>query len=218
MAPKSKYKENEFLSKLPASKGKVVIAVVLIAVMALMWAKVFFNKGPATANAQATETIEQLQQELQQQNQPQVNISFVDLPYIKGKNDVLKRDVFKIENIAAFPWSQPPEKGNVEVDNNDDSSQKSDERIIREIADKLTVEAISTDKNGVPYEVFIQNKVLKVGSILPVKYKGSLYEFNVIEIQKSKVVLGWNECTVTLKMSEVYSTELESDLELELER
>lgn len=207
------------MSKLPASKGKVVIAVVLVAVMALMWAKVFFNKGPANANAQTSTTIEELQQELmQQQNKPEVNISFVDLPYIKGKNDVLKRDVFKIENTAAFPWSLPPDKDNVRIDNNDDSSQNSDERIIREIADKLTVEAVSIDENGVPYEVFIMNRVLRVDSILPIKYKGSLYEFNVIEIQKSKVVLGWNECTVTLKMSQVYSTDLESDLELELER
>ena len=82
-------RSNKIVSRLAAEKKKTVCALCLIALMAFMWVRVLFKKGPESV--EATPTAKKLDSEFK--------VSFVELPEVEGRNDVLTRDFF-----AANGW------------------------------------------------------------------------------------------------------------------
>ncbi len=182
---------SRLFSRLAAEKKKTVIAVCLIALMVFMWAKVLAKKTPQSAEAAATA------QDAGQSNS-ELKISFIELPKIKGRHDVLAADFF-----AANDWRNFTKDGEgrnltgireVSVVSGDDS-----EEVVRRVAQKLKLEAIGLGKNP---RAFINNKLLSVGDKLLISEGANMYECEVVEIEEHAVFMRCGEAEITLKLTQ----------------
>ena len=85
-------------SYLAAEKKKVVLALSLIVLMAVMWVKVLTKNSPNAADAGL---IAQLI-ESQNQSEPEIEVTFIELPRIEGRNDSITRDFFASNGWRTF--------------------------------------------------------------------------------------------------------------------
>jgi hypothetical protein len=200
MIPKHKNPvTGDLINHLPVKKSKIIIAAVLMSVMAMLWVRVIFGAKTDKVVNTKPKIVSGKTQNIAEQPQPKV--SYVKLPVVPGRNDVLTRDIFSPENWKAFDWDQSKDSDNVEIDSSEDDGRMMHEKNLREIAQNYTVDAISTDQQG-QIQAFMIDDVVSVGSTLIVEHKGYSYEFIVLEIKTEEVVLGWKNCTVTLQMSQ----------------
>lgn len=190
----------DLLGHLPAKKAKIIIAAVLMTAMVFMWVKVLFGENTKDAKGVVLGSADARNQSAKPDEKPVVKISYVQLPVVPGRNDVLAKDIFTSQNWIAFDWGDGENAGNVEIVSPDENGRQMHENNIRQIAERVTVDAISADQSG-KIQAFIQDDVVSIGSKLTVEHNGYAYEFIVIEIQTDKVVLGWKNCTVTLQIA-----------------
>jgi hypothetical protein len=191
----------DLLGRLPTKKTKVIFAVVLMAVMAFMWAKVLLAEKTKKENNHAPASLAAQNQSQELEQKPRINVSYVKIPVIPGRNDVFTKDIFTPENWNAFEWDKDDKSENVEISPQNDDGRLVHEKNVRQIAESVTVDAISTDQHG-RVQAFIRDDVISFGSKLKIEHNGYIYEFIVTEIEQDKVVLGWKNCTVTLQMSQ----------------
>ena len=174
---------DRLFGQLAAEKKKTIIALCLIAVMALMWVRVLGKKTPNTAGAalRGEEVIEG-------QSNSELKISFIELPNVKGRNDVLIRDFFTVDggNLSSA--------GEVNVVSRDGGGE-----VIGRIAEKLKLEAIGVGE--IP-RAFINDKLLAVGDKLPIVDGGNTYECEVIGIEENTVSIRCGEVEITLKLTQ----------------
>jgi len=182
---------SRLFSRLAAEKKKTVIAVCLIALMVFMWARVLAKKTPQSAEAAA------MAQDAGQSNS-ELKISFIELPKIKGRHDVLATDFFAANDWRNF--TRDAEGKNltgvreVSVVSGDDS-----EEVVRRVAQKLKLEAIGLGKNP---RAFINNKLLSVGDKLLISEGADMYECEVVEIEEHAVFIRCGEAEITLKLTQ----------------
>jgi len=173
---------NRLVNQLAADKKKTLVASCLIAVMVFMWAKVMSGKGPKSAEAASS------YRQAHEQQGPESKVSFVEMPSVKGRNDVLTRDFFKV-NGEVF--------GNTEEVN---MISKTSEGDISVIVEKLKLEAIELGRNP---QAFINNKLLSVGDSLLVRDGSNTYECEVVSIEKNTVLIRCLEAEITLKFKSI---------------
>jgi hypothetical protein len=178
---------NRLLVQLTADKKKAVIAFGLISVMVFMWAKVLGGTGP-----QAAKAAPQAQTAGVEQSDSELNITFAELPKVKGRNDVLGRDFFAIGS-----WKDFTAEGNGEVNV---VSIDGSEEVAREAAERLTLEAIVFGANP---QAFINDKLLAVGDRLNVVDGANKYEFEVTGIEEKRVRVRCGEVEIALKLAEI---------------
>ncbi|MBN1392922.1 MAG: hypothetical protein JW947_08985 [Sedimentisphaerales bacterium] len=192
---KQNLKNNGSQSKLPgrfgAEKKKAVIAACLIVVMVSMWVRVFTKKGPQSAVA--TPTAENVTDD--QMNQ-KLNITFIELPKVKGRNDVLTRDFFTVKDW----WDFTRDGGDNSVNDKGISTvfNKNRKEAIRRAAGKLKLEAIVQGENP---QAFIDDKLLLVGDKFSVKDGANTFEWEVIEIRDDRVLIKCGETDATLRLT-----------------
>jgi len=181
---------NRLVGRLAAEKKKTVTALCLIALMIFMWARVIGKKAPVTA--EAAQRKENMGQDVLDSNE-ELNISFIELPKIPGRNDVLTRDIFAANGWSNFIRNEEnPDNKEVGV-----FSKDGNEEIVRLIAQKLKLEAIGLDGNP---QAFINGKLLSVGDKLLVRNGGNKYECEVVEIAENVVVIKCGEAEIRLKV------------------
>lgn len=182
---------NRLLSQLAAEKKKTALALGLIALTAFMWIRVLGKKTPAGANAASTGQ----QVDSKGQSDSQITISFVELPKVPGRNDVITRDFFDPVGWRGFvkDGETKNQAGN-EVDHV--STDASGEEIAR-IADRLQLEAIVLGENP---QAFINDKLLSVGDKLPVRDGVNTYECEVVKIEERKVFIKCRGTQIKLKL------------------
>lgn len=182
---------NRLVGRLAAEKKKTVTALCLIAVMIIMWAKVLSRKSPATAAAA-------LRQEVvnDEGSNVELNISFIELPKVEGRNDVLTGDFFAVGDWQEFIGNR--EGKNLTEDVNVVS--KRNREVMKRVAEKLKLEAIGLDGNP---QVFINSKLLSLGDTLLVKDGGNTYECEVVSIEENAVLIKCGEAEITLKLAKV---------------
>ena len=176
---------NRIMSQLAAEKKKTITALCLIAVMVFMWVKVLGGKTPQSA--EATLMAQKANLDTSRVNS-ELKISFIELPKVKGRNDVLTRDFF-----AADGW-QVMRGGEVNVVSKDGS-----EGVVTRIAKKLNLEAIGLGKNP---QAFINDKLLSVGDKLLVRDGVNTYECEVIGIEENTVSVRYGEVEIQLKLAQ----------------
>ena len=191
---KSDQSGNKILIHLAAEKKKVILALSLIVLMIGMWVKVLTKSSPKTADAgMIAELIE-----LQNQTEPEIKVSFVELPQVQGRNDSITRDFFASNNWQTFIGGNGHESVGVEDINI--VSKDNDQEVIRKVAENLKLEAIVS--NDVPL-AFINDKVVRAGDKLFVSDGIDTYECEVVEIKENTVVIECRESQITLKMTKV---------------
>ena len=203
MNPKTQNVNNPsgLLGGFGADRKKMIIAAALISLMIFMWARVILSsKAGNNASAAGAETQAAIEN-AQQQNAEEINIDYIELPVVSGRNDKLSRNFFDADNFTAFPLdpdgSYVPGSGSR---NNGDSQDQN--RNIDQIVQTIKVDAIIVGDESGKGEVFIAERLLSNGSTFDVNHKGRIYEFEVMEVFESKVVLKWKDVTVTIKMSQ----------------
>lgn len=183
---------NRLVGRLAAEKKKTVTALCLIALMVFMWARVLGKKTPVIAAAS------QRKENVVQDVNVELKISFIELPKIPGRNDVLTRDFFAADGWRNFIRNEK-NPGNKEVNV---VSKDGNEEVLRRIAEKLKLEAIAIGSYGNP-QAFINGKLLSVGDKLLVRNGGNKYECEVVGIEENVVVIKCLEAEITLKLTKV---------------
>jgi len=181
---------NKLASRLAGDKKKTVIAICLIAVMVFMWVKVLGKKTPAAAEASPIS-----KDVTNSRSNSTSKISFLELPEVKGRNDVLTRDFFASSDWQGFTRDGASLTGVGEVSFSKDGS----EGIVRRIAEKLKLEAILTGENP---QAFINDTLLRVGDKLFIKDGVKAYECEVAGIEQTKVFIRCGKSKITLKLAE----------------
>jgi len=178
---------NRLVSRLAAEKKKTVTAVCLVAIMVFMWARMLSKEVPSTATAALRK--EDVKQD---GSDTELNITFIELPKVAGRNDVLKRDFFVVDDWQKFMKSEEGEN-KTGVEDVSVVSTRNKEAMIR-VAEKLKLGAIGLDGNP---QVFINNKLLSVGDKLLVKDGGNTYECEVVCIEENMVLIKCGEAEIT---------------------
>jgi hypothetical protein len=183
---------NKLFSRLAAEKKKTAIAVCLITVMFFMWVKVLGRKGPQSANAAVV-----AQEVTDGQTKPELKISFMELPKVEGRNDVLTRDFFAVGNWRDFMRGGEGKSGGIEEVSV--VSRNGGEETARRVAEKLKLEAIVLGENP---RAFINDKLLSVGDKLFVRDGTNTCECEVAEIEENMVFIRCGEAEVTLRLTQ----------------
>jgi len=176
---------NKIVSQLAADKKKTVAAVCLITVMVLMWMRVLGKKTPEIASAAGMGQVN-----VMNNSKSELEISFIELPKVKGRNDVLARDFFDADGWQDFV--KDGKTGEVSFASGDVG-----EEAIRVVAKKLRLEAIVMGENP---QAFINDKLLSVGDKLLVKEGGDIVECEVFGIEEETVFIRCREAEITLKL------------------
>jgi len=176
----------KLVNKLAAEKKKSVIALSLIAIMAFMWIRVIGGKTPQAGEAALLANTAAVEEKVE----PELKVFFVELPNVKGRNDMLTRDFF-VAGSQGFGI----EEVNV-------ASGGSEEKV-RRIAGQLKLEAIDSGKNP---QAFINDVLLKAGDKLSVKDGRSVYECEVVRIEKEAVLIRCGDSEITLKIEQASVT------------
>ena len=156
---------SSIMNRLAADKKKVVMALCLVSVMVFMWGRVLSGKGANSAEAAAKNN------QLSSQQNSEIKISFVELPKVQGRNDVLSRDLFT------------QGKGQLS------SSKKN--------CEKFKLEAILS---GEQEQAFINDRLLIEGDKFVVSDDSGEKEYEVIEITQNSVLLKSDESQIILKL------------------
>ena len=182
---------SRFVSQLAAEKKKTVCALCLIGLMVFMWVRVLGKRGP-----QGTEAALIVREAAGSQSNSELKISFIELPKVKARNDVLTRDFF-----AANGWRDLlrdarglTDVGEVGVVSGDGSRE-----VGRRIVEKLELEAIMSGENP---QVFVNDVLLSVGDKLPVRDGDNTYECEVIGIEADRVFIRCGQTEIQLKLAE----------------
>lgn len=183
---------NRFLSQLAAEKKKVSIALCLIAMMAVMWARVLTKKGPQGADA--APAIEQT--DVEDQLNEAMKLSFVELPEVPGRNDLISRDFFALDGWQDF---KPGEEENDTVEIEELSVTPIDEsgRVAAIVKQHLRLQGIVMGRKP---QAFINDKLLSVAERIVVTDGAGTYECEVTEIRESSVLIRCREAEIVLKL------------------
>jgi hypothetical protein len=157
-----------------------------------MWVRVLGKKGPQSADAAVM-----AQEVTDGQTKPELKISFMELPKVEGRNDVLTRDFFAVGSWRDFMRGGEGKSGGIEEVSI--VSRKGGEETARRIAEKLKLEAIVLGENP---RAFINDKLLSVGDKLFVRDGTNTYECEVAEIEEDMVFIRCGETEVTLRLTQ----------------
>ena len=183
---------NRFFSGL-AAQNKSVTVLCLVAVVAFMSVRVLIRRTPEAA--EATSMTEEI--DVEGKSNPELKISFIELPEVAGRNDVITRDFFASDGWQDFVGGEVENLVGTEQVNF--VSKDGDEEVIRRVAEQLRLEAIVLSKNP---QAFINDKLLSVGDTLPVGEEVDKYECEVVEIRGNTVVVRCREAEITLKITQ----------------
>lgn len=183
---KNNLASSRLLQQLVLDKKKAIFALSLICVMGFMWIKVLVGGEPAGAKAAMTKEI------TQENKQQEVKIGFIDLPEVKGRNDVLSRDFFDVDARSLIGT----EVDIIFSDENDGVG------VI--LSEELKLEAIAMGRQP---QAFINDKLLVVGDEFFVSNEVSTYECEVIGIEENKVFIKCGETEIVLKLLETEASQ-----------
>ena len=188
---------NGLIGQLTAEKKKAVAASCLVAVMAIMWVRVLTKQAPEAAEAAfVTEQLNAEEAPIQK-----LNVSFIELPKVAGRNDVIARDFFASNDWRHFEGEKKRNLAVIEEVNIVSKNGNENEEVIRKVAEKLKLEAIVVLSNNP--RAYINNKVISVGEKVLIRDGVDTYECEVIEIKENKVVIKCRQAEVTLKLTHV---------------
>ncbi len=175
---------NKVIKQLTADKKKSITAICLIVVMAFMWIKMLAGKKPNAAKAEISQT-----KTVEDQPDTELKMSFIELPNIKGRNDVLARDFFR--------FSEKDLSASNEIRVVSEQNGKREE-VVRRVTERLRLEAIGF---GQKPQAFINDKLLSIGDKLFIKDGANKYECEIVEIKENNVLIRYGKSLITLKLS-----------------
>ncbi len=180
---------NNIFNRLAAEKKKTIFALCLIALMVLMWVRIFAQKAPEAAQAALTAN----QEGVKEQEGPQVKITYIELPQIQGRNDVIARDFFDPNGWIDFmPGGERSAGGKRAGIDRDSMNVQS-----RLMQAGLNLEAIELGGNP---RAFINGRLLSIGDKFVISDGNDNYECEVSRIEKNLVFIRCEGVEIELKL------------------
>ena len=179
-------KMSVIFDQLAAEKKKIMMAVCLVAIMGFMWMRVLLRQGPQDAGA-GTQVVSSDTGHIKE-----VEYSYVELPEIEGRTDVLKRDFFAVDS-----WRKLT-KGAVSEGETEDAEDA--DGYIQKLKSSLRLEAIL---EGDDPKVFINGELFTKGSTLSLDIVGKKFRCKITEIRDSEVVLSCFGEVIKLTLSDM---------------
>lgn len=184
---------NQLVSRLAAEKKKAVLAMGLIALMAFMWIRVLGRKTPGPADAASMAQ----HGDSRGQSNSHIKISFIELPKVPGRNDVMTRDFF--DPLGWRSFAKNGEGGNQAGNEVNRVSTDASGEVVRRIMQKLQLEAIALGENP---RAVINDKPLSVGDKLLVRDGVDTYECEVVKIEERKVFMRCRGAQIKLELGQ----------------
>jgi len=181
------------LRYLAADRKKTVVAVCLFAIMSLMWIRVLTGKKPSSTGAAPASPGPQAAPQ-----QSNLNVRFVALPKVLGRNDYINRDFFAARDWDVFRQSSRGQNANTGTEVHVVSSSHAQEVAIR-VAQKLRLEAVLWSENP---QAFVNDELLAVGDKLAATDGSDTCEFEVLRIDEDAVLIGCRGTQLTLKLAQ----------------
>lgn len=185
-------------SPLHSLSPKTIVAIVLIALMGILWLRVLTNgkSGPASAQAAALQN----ETPVTPATMP-LRITSVALPVLEGRNDTLHCDFFSPDNWPDFGQPNDTSRATASLSEEQRLEQQRTQ-FFDKLPQKLNLDAIFHAGDSLPARVCIDGKILTLGQSLTVKHDTENYELTVSEIGENQVVLTWKHWSVVMKMAQ----------------
>jgi hypothetical protein len=169
---------------------KTIAAVVLVAVMGVLWARVLLRSGPDTALANSsTATIDLAGQE---NAESAIQIRAVDLAEIPGRQDTIAADFFRADRCLT--WGQKTESAAPTTKAADN------QRLVNELIKAIALEAIIKDAQGNAEKASINGSLVVAGSVLQVPVRNEMHSVRVMTIEPGHVQLSWQDHSIDIEM------------------
>ncbi|HUV67222.1 MAG TPA: hypothetical protein VMW24_25255 [Sedimentisphaerales bacterium] len=181
------------LGRFAVEKKKAVTTTCLVIVMIVMWVRVLTKNTPEVVEAVSPTSVSSVASP----SDTAVKVSFLELPVIAGRNDVITRDFFVADGWRNFVGGR---RKFADIEEVNVLSQNGSEEVIKKVAEKLRLEAIVLSKNPL---TCINNKVLYIGDRMLVNDGNDKYECEVAVIEENTVVIKCREAKITLKLVQV---------------
>jgi hypothetical protein len=191
-APQKTDRKKAAVAKNAAQRKKLIVAMCLLAVMAILWVRLFAGKSKPKAATAEMITAAAAAPVVSAGEQ----VMFVDLPVIDGRHNTLANDFFdaKFFNELSSQESAGSETNGFKGNSNSGS--------ITAAVDAMELVAIVNDTKP---QAFIEDKLLEEGQSFRFVFHEQGYEFKVIKIYDNKVDLECNGIKVTKKIPELSS-------------
>jgi len=180
-------------SRVAAEKNKAIIAVSLLAVMVIMWVKVLVGRDPQSAEAAPL-----AQQAAGGDEKVKLDVSYVELPVVSGRHDVLARDFFDGEKWRRVVGAARKQRSG-DIKETDVVSEGSSGKNIEKVLKNLDLQAIWWDEDP---QAYINGKLLSIGEELTVPDKKECIRCMLVRIEQKAVLIRCGNIEVTLKLAE----------------
>ncbi len=183
----------QILGRLAVEKKKAATTACLVIVMIFMWVRVLTKNTPEVAEATSPTTVSNVEGP----SGEAAKVSFLELPKVAGRHDVITRDFFVADGWRHFAGGR---RKFADIEEVNVLSQNGSEEVIRKVAEKLRLEAISLSKKPL---TCINNKVLYIGDRMFISDGNQKYECEVAAIEENTVVIKCREAEITLRLVQV---------------
>jgi len=169
------------LAQLRGRRKKPLFAVALLVIMAVMWLRVFGDKGPQTADA------DQPAEPGAANAKIEIEIAYVQLPKVPGRNDCISRDFFALDSSLG-------NRTEVEMVQGDDTNS-----IVRTLTKQVRLEAIVL--GGKPH-AFINDKYLSAGDRMLIRDGSDEYDCEIVSIEENTVMIRCQQTEIKVKLAQ----------------
>ncbi len=158
---------------------KMIVAAVLLTLMAALWLRVSALKNDTTEKT--------------------IHLQPVSLPVIAGRHDRLQGNPFVMDRSR---WIRPDGATDLQPSGKSgaDGLVQKDQANLQRISQRLVLQAVVRDPDGVPIKACVNGTVLFKGSTFIAKENGEQYDLSVKEINATEVRLSWQVYDLTIKM------------------
>lgn len=155
---------------------KLILAISLLAVMAIMWIRVFIGGPKTISDADAVAVDNHDMQNSQEKDC--LRLRYHSLPFVMGRDDVLSRDLF-----SRKPWKEKKDsRGGEPIVCSEEIASDSD--IAVGISDILGSKLKAVLSGS---EAFIDDKFYHIGDVLEINYLDKYYKLKIADIEDESV-------------------------------
>jgi hypothetical protein len=172
---------------------KTIAAVILVAVMGVLWVRVLFRSGGAEAALADTSPVA-VDSTQQADTDSEIQIRPVSLTEIPGRHDTIAADFFRADRCSA--WAPKPVAADPVVKPAEDKSAV----VVNELIKAIVLEAIIKDAQGNPEKACINGTLVKAGSVLQVPVRNEMKSVRVTAVQPGRVQLSWQDRSIDIEM------------------
>jgi len=170
-------------------RKKLIAAMILLAIMAVLWARTFIGKGkPAIASASILVNPKIVSSPI-----PSGEVEYIKLPHIPQRHDVITNDFFSASNFSRFN-KQEEVKEDKQL-NPSETTERQFDSPAQAAAASLVLAAIVNDSKKP--QAYIGDMLLEKGQSFDYTFHGQIYHFRVSNITADKVELDCNGIIIT---------------------